>query len=106
MKKLTFFIISAIILCISAVWLINNGLNTAPNEPKSVVIELNNQNQLFVDGTELHFSRLQDTVDMLRSENESKLEFHLVTDSGSCINRINDLTRIIHPDDVVFASNR
>jgi len=69
---------------------------------KQVVITMDSGNQLFIDGERSQLSKLQALVEDNRGQYE--LNFTLMVNEETCIGRINDITRIIHPDPVNFAS--
>ncbi len=72
------------------------------NELREVVINISADNRIIADGQPMHLSKLQSMVEDTRSKHE--LKFVINADKQSCIHRINDITRIVHPDPVQFAS--
>ncbi|MCH8556624.1 MAG: hypothetical protein LAT84_02325 [Balneolia bacterium] len=65
-------------------------------------ITLDAQNQLYVDGQKSHLTRLQNLVET--HPQHEQVSYILETSAESCIYRINDITRTIHPAPLQFAS--
>lgn len=65
-------------------------------------ITLDAQNQLYVDGQKSHLTRLQNLVETYPQHEQ--VSYILETSAESCIHRINDITRTLHPAPVQFAS--
>ena len=100
MKKLgltTLFCLVAVML----VYLASRDFQSQPDEPRIMVITLDADNLIFLDGQRISFANLQKQISEIRDT--EPLLFEIRSDAGSCINRINDLTRFLHPDPVQFA---
>lgn len=68
-----------------------------------MVITLDADNLIFLDGQRISFANLQKQISEIRDTEPEPLFFEIRSDAGSCIYRINDLTRFLHPDPVQFA---
>ncbi|AXI99575.1 hypothetical protein CYPRO_0288 [Cyclonatronum proteinivorum] len=100
MKKLgltTLFCLGALIM----VYLVNGDFQNQLEEPRIVVITLDADNLIFLDGQRISFANLQKQISEIRDS--EPLLFEIRSEAGSCIYRINDLTRFLHPDPVQFA---
>ncbi len=72
------------------------------NELRDVEIHIDAENRITADGQPVHLSALQTLVEENRQQHQ--LRFIINAEEYSCIHRINDITRIVHPDPVQFAS--
>lgn len=100
MKKLgltTVFCLVAVML----VYFATRDFQSKPDEPRIMVITLDADNLIFLDGERISFANLQKQINEIRDT--EPLLFEIRSDTGSCIYRINDLTRFLHPDPVQFA---
>lgn len=92
------------LLLLSGIYLFSLQFNTQPETPRVVVITLDNDNLIYLEGQRISFANLQKQIDGIR--NTEPLVFEIRSEAGSCIYRINDLTRFLHPDPVQFAHAR
>ncbi len=92
-----------IFLLILAMPLFTACSGTSEDTPvKEIVVMLDAENQLYVDGEKIHLTRLQNLVEtQTRHEQASYI---LQIDDKACIHRVNDITRTLHPAPLQFAS--